>query len=211
MSDLSIVKAVHAWKADKLGIMPKTLQESWLEMGAFNDFKLCIASLAREYSFPGWQAAFDSEAADHNWRTHDLANLQPSMLHMIQTNHKLSQSQSHSTSPSNDYFVLVSIRPESIAVTRNLSKDDLSLHDPLKEINEDHQDENNQILPSINPVIAPHHITYIPPNPIKTDASLTAQSLDSDQQSMKNRAEYAELSLKILSQKNLERLAQCAL
>ncbi|MBW0514450.1 hypothetical protein O181_054165 [Austropuccinia psidii MF-1] len=109
-----------------------------------------------------------------------------------------------------------SLRPESISVSLNLSKFDLSLHDTLKEIdylqdfNEDHQDENNQIFPSINLDLATHQFTYIPPNPIKTHASLTEQCLYFDLKSMKNLAEDEEVSLKILSQNHLELLVQCA-
>ncbi|MBW0460735.1 hypothetical protein O181_000450 [Austropuccinia psidii MF-1] len=111
-----------------------------------------------------------------------------------------------------------SLRPESISVSPNLSKFDLSLHDTLKEIddlqedfNEDHQDKNNQISPSIDQDLVTHQFTYIPPNPIKTYASLMEQCLDFDLESMKNLAEDEEVSLKILSQNHLELLEQCAL
>ncbi|MBW0467536.1 hypothetical protein O181_007251 [Austropuccinia psidii MF-1] len=110
------------------------------------------------------------------------------------------------------------VRPESISVSRNLSKIDLSLHDTLKEIdhlqedfNEDHQDENNQISQNINQELVTDQFSYIPPNPIKNYASLMEQWLNLDLDSMKNPAEDEEVSLKILSQNHLELLEQCAL
>ncbi|MBW0565967.1 hypothetical protein O181_105682, partial [Austropuccinia psidii MF-1] len=64
-------------------------------------------------------------------------------------------------------------------VSPNLSKFDLSLSDTLKAIadlqedfNDDHQDQTNQISPSIDPDLATHRFTYIPPNQIKSNCNV---------------------------------------
>ncbi|KZT37680.1 hypothetical protein SISSUDRAFT_987298 [Sistotremastrum suecicum HHB10207 ss-3] len=178
------------------------------EKAALLDLKTCLKNLNAGLPFPGRREDFESDAAWHNWRTAELAQLSQQMMFMVKLNPELAKS-----IPS-DAMPTLHARPESVyskssvdlsAIGRSSSigsRQSLAFPDSLGDALED-DDE----------VEAGASFIYIPPNPRRFFKRFLELCMEADLAAMAHLPEDQEVNdsrLGILSVPHLELINECA-
>jgi len=174
----------------------------------------CLKNINAGIPFPGRREDFETEAAYQSWRTTETTHLSQLMVAMIQFNPELAKS-----IPSEALPTVQSPnarRPESVYSVDHGSDSPASRADSISSRysfaigSPNNLDSVTDAIQDDDEVPVGHHFTYIPPNPKKFYKRLVERCLQADLEAMATLPEDQEVSLGILSPRNLEVINGCA-
>ncbi|GJJ09370.1 hypothetical protein Clacol_003592 [Clathrus columnatus] len=205
ISDMTLVKTVAT-------LFGKSQQDVQRDINVMR--KVCTEkNINAGVAFPGRREDFESESAYHTWKTTETTQLSQLMVFMIQFNPELAKSNpgdsisissmsTPTTRPDSLYSLPggsgLSSRPGSISNRHSLGS--VNVLDSMAEtVREDDE------------IPVGHNFTFIPSNPKKFYKRLVERCVEADLEAMASLPEDQEVSLGILSARNLEVLNECAL
>ena len=206
MADMVLVCAV----ADLFKIPERAIQRVDQLKGVVTE-KAAMTDLLKNINagtrFPGRREDFDTDAGRQHWRSTETSYLQQFVVAMVQANPELAKTTSGSASPTRPgsaYGGGGIDSPIERTSSRHGSVTRRSVYN-LGELGADEYDDGQ--------LQVGHHFTFIPPSPRKYYKRLVGLCLQEDLDRMLSPdvPDNEEVSLGILSQSQLDLLAECAL